>query len=355
MAATCTGTQLRSLDVEVTRGPVVESRHRVHAAVTDASGTLMAWAGDQQLVAHWRSCAKPLQVFALVASGELDRLGWGEAELALACASHGGEPEHVALAAAMLQSLGLDESALACGAHLPLSDRGVAELAATGRSPTRLHNNCSGKHSAMLARARQLGQPTHGYEQLRHAVQQETLHRVAHWTGMAADAVPTGVDGCGVPVFALPLSAMARAYAALVTGSPTAQDPVARVAAERIVSAMTRHPFLVGGTGRFDTALMEATDGVVLAKLGAEGVHSLAWRARGWGIALKVEDGATRAQYPAVLALLQQIGALPDALPASLLPFAETSVSNTLNAEVGAVRVARTERLSCAPTMAREL
>jgi L-asparaginase II len=322
------------LDVEVTRGPVVESVHRVHAAVTDGSGALVASVRDAERVAHWRSCAKPLQVYGLVASGGWDALGWGDDALALACASHGGEPEHVALASSMLASLGLDETALACGPHVPLSDRGAALLKASGLRASRLHNNCSGKHSAMLARAQQVGAPIDGYHRIEHVVQQENWRRVAEWGRLPLDDVALAVDGCGVPVFALPLSAMARAYGRLVS----ATDHVAH----RIVSAMLEHPFLVGGTGRFDTVLMEATEGAILAKLGAEGVHTLAWRERGWGIALKVEDGATRAQYPAVLALLQQLGALPDPLPEALRLFAAPDIVNTRDEAVGAVRVATT-------------
>ncbi|MCU0647541.1 MAG: asparaginase [Gemmatimonadaceae bacterium] len=328
------------VDIEVTRGDLVESRHRVHAAVTDADGRLVASAGDAQLTTHWRSCAKPLQVFEFVASGGLDAIGWSDEELALACASHGGEPEHVAIAERMLRSLGLDADALACGPHRPLAERGVAMLKAAGARATRLHNNCSGKHAAMMARARQRGWPTTGYHELHHPVQQENHARVAAWAGLTHSRVATAVDGCGVPVFVLPLVGMATAYARLVTGSPAPGHANARAAADRIVRAMHTHAFLVGGTGRFDTVLMEATDGAILAKLGAEGVHTLAWRERGWGIALKVEDGATRAQYPAVLALLQQLGALPEPLPASLAAFATVQIPNTRDEVVGAVRVA---------------
>ncbi len=332
-----------ALDVEVLRGDVVESRHRVHAAVTDADGQLIAHAGDASLATHWRSCAKPLQVFEFVASGGLDAAGWGDEELALACASHGGEPEHVAVAHRMLASLGLTEEALACGPHVPLAERGARLLKAQGVRATRIHNNCSGKHAAMMARARQQGWPTAGYHRLEHAVQQENHERVARWTDLPGPAVPTAVDGCGVPVFVLPLTAMAMAYARLVSGSPTPADPRARAAAERIVRAMHAHAFLVGGTGRFDTVLAEVTDGAILAKLGAEGVHTLAWPERGWGMAVKVEDGATRAQYPAVLALLQQLGALPAALPDPLAAFARVPVANTRDEVVGEVHVGRTD------------
>jgi L-asparaginase II len=323
-----------ALDVVVTRGALVESRHRVHAAVVDATGRLRYAARNPRLRTWWRSCAKPFQVMPLVASGDLERLPWGSDELALACASHGGEPEHVAIAAAMLGSVGLEAGDLACGAHEPLTARGQRLLRESGATPSRLHNNCSGKHAAMLARAALAGWPTAGYERPRHPVQQEALASVAAWAGMAPEEVGVAVDGCGVAVFALTLEQMALAYARLAAAARDG-DPVAAP----VVDAMTRHPFLVGGSGRFDTALMEACNGRVLAKIGAEGVHSLALLDQAVGIAVKVEDGAPRAQYPAVLAVLELLGALPDPVPEALREFLLQPVPNTRGEIVGEVRL----------------
>jgi hypothetical protein len=153
-----------SLDVIVTRGALMESRHHVHAAVVNASGTLIAAARDPELVTHWRSSAKPFQIMPLIESGGFDALAWGDDQLALGCASHGGEPEHVAIADGMLTSIGMEEGDLACGPHEPLSQRGQRALRESGERPTRLHNNCSGKHAAMLARAHTAGWSTFGYE-----------------------------------------------------------------------------------------------------------------------------------------------------------------------------------------------
>jgi L-asparaginase II len=332
-ATTPTGSTL-ALDVIVSRSGVVESRHRVHAAVVDADGTLLHSARDPQRVAWWRSCAKPFQVLPLVADGGLERLEWGTDELALACASHGGEPEHVALAGAMLTRIGLEEGDLACGPHEPLASRGVRLLRESGHRVTRLHNNCSGKHAAMLARAALRGWPTAGYERAGHPVQDAARATVAAWSGLTTDEVRVGVDGCGVTVFALPLAHMAYSYARLARAAAHGDEAPAR-----IVSAMTGNPFLVGGTDRFDTVLMEAFGGRVLCKIGAEGVHTLAVVDRGIGIALKVEDGAQRAQFPAVLAALDALGERPGALVDELRDFAVRGVRNTRGEMVGEIRV----------------
>lgn len=326
--------QTRSLDVVVSRGGTVESRHRVHAAVVSAEGVLVESARDPELAVWWRSCAKPFQVMPLLRSGGFDEFGWGVEELALACASHGGEPEHVAVAARMLARLGLEEGDLACGPHEPLATRGARLARESGQRLTRLHNNCSGKHSAMLARAVQRGESTAGYERTTHPVQRDCLTAVAEWTGVSEESVGVGVDGCGVSVFALPLANMALSYARLVRAAAEGD-----AASRRVVSAMTAYPFLVGGTDRFDTVLMDACGGNVLCKIGAEGVHTFAIVDRALGFAIKVEDGAPRAQYPAVLALLAAYGALPDPVPESLREYVQRAVRNTRGEPVGVVRV----------------
>ena len=329
-----THTSTFDLDIVATRGTAVESRHVVHAAVIGANGELIAGAGSPDVIAHWRSCAKPLQVYPLVSSGYFDALGWSDDELALACASHGGEPEHVALAASMLRSIGLEEGDLACGAHEPLTARGARLLREQGRHAGRLHNNCSGKHSAMLASARAHGWSTLGYELPSHPLQQQIRRGLSRWTGLDGGALDVATDGCGVPVFILSLRQMATAYARLASA---AQDDGSSA---RILDAMARHPFLVGGTERFDTVLMEETDGAVVAKVGAEGVHSLLLRDRGIGIAIKVADGSARAQYPAVLRALQLLDALPATLPARLQDILVTPVCDTRGDVVGAIRPA---------------
>ena len=328
--------QTFDLDIEVTRGDIVESRHRVHAAVVDARGTLVAGARDAGIVTHWRSCAKPFQVMPFVESGGLDALAWDDEKLALACASHGGEPEHVAIAAAMLQDIGLEEGDLACGPHEPLTSRGARLARESGARLSRLHNNCSGKHAAMLARAHTAGWSAEGYERNGHEVQRAILETVARWTSVPQEDIELAVDGCGVVEFALPLRNMALAYARLASATVQGEEVPGRV-----VSAMRGNPFLVGGTDRFDTVLMEETNGGVLAKVGAEGMHSLTVVDAELGVALKVEDGAQRAQHAAVVRLLQHMGVLGERLPPRLADFAVRPVRNTRHEIVGEIRAAR--------------
>jgi L-asparaginase II len=318
------------LDVVVTRGSGIESRHRVHAAVVDADGNLIGAAREPATVTMWRSCAKPFQVMPLISSGGFDEVGWGDDELALACASHGGEPEHVAIAESMLRDLGLEEGDLVCGPHEPLSPRGARVIRDSGERPTRLHNNCSGKHAAMLARAHFAGWSLEGYEREDHPVQIGALEEVAKWTGMPAAGIICAVDGCGVVVFGLPLDAMARAYGRFAGASDRGDEIPARIA-----RAITTRPFVFGGTDRFDSLVVEETEGRVISKVGAEGVHSVAIVDQRIGFAVKVEDGATRAQYPAVLRMLQLLGALPARLSPKLAEYARTRIKNTRGEVVG--------------------
>jgi L-asparaginase II len=323
------------LDVIVTRGDSVESRHRVHAAVVASCDTLIGGARNSGLVTFWRSCAKPFQVMPFLESGGFDEHGWGEEELALACASHGGEPEHVAIVEGMLAMLGLEEGDLACGPQEPLSPRGAKIVRESGLRIKRTHNNCSGKHTAMLAFAKHKGWPIKEYERLEHPVQQAILNQVALWTGLGPTQLETAVDGCGAVVFGMPLDKMARAYARLGSAAARGEEIPSRV-----VAAMTSFPFLVGGTERFDSILMEETNGRVLAKVGAEGVHSALILDSSIGIALKVEDGSPRAQYPAMIRLLQELDALPEPLPSRLSDILHKPVRNSRGEVVGEARMA---------------
>src|SRR5688500_7915537 len=318
------------LDVVVTRGSGIESRHRVHAAVVDEDGRLAGVARDPATVTMWRSCAKPFQVMPLIACGGFDEVGWGDDELALACASHGGEPEDVAIAESMLRDLGLEEGDLACGPHDPLSPRGSRVLHETGDRPTRLPNTSSGKHAAMLGRAHAAGWSLANYEREEHPVQHAALEEVARWTNVPAQQIIRAVDGCGVVVFGLSLEAMAHAYAQLAAGVARGDEIPGR-----IHRAIATRPFVFGGTDRFDSLVVEETEGRVVSKVGAEGVHSVAVFDQKIGFAIKVEDGATRAQYPAVLRMLDYLGALPERLSPRLAEYARTRIKNTRGEVVG--------------------
>ncbi|MEO8194855.1 MAG: asparaginase [Gemmatimonadales bacterium] len=322
------------LDVVVTRGNSVESCHRVHAAVVDAYDSRLGRAGDPGLLTFWRSCAKPFQVMPLVECGGFDSFGWGGEQLALACASHGGEPEHVAIVESMLATLGLEEGDLACGPQEPLSPRGARIARESGVRIKRSHNNCSGKHTAMLALAKHNEWTIEGYERAEHPVQMAMLNQVALWTGVRPSQMQVAVDGCGAAVFGLPLDRMAYAYARLACASQRGEEIPARITA-----AMGRHPFLVGGTDRLDSIIIEETGGRVITKVGAEGVHSAMILDSGIGVAIKVEDGNPRAQTPALIRLLQELDALPDPLPQRLADLMRKPVKNSRGEIVGETRM----------------
>ena len=320
--------------VESTRGDLVESVHAVSVAITDAEGTLVASAGNPDLVTFWRSAAKPFQALPMVADGAADAFGLGADAIALACASHSSEPDQVALAGRMLEAIGCTEAGLACGPHTPLSPAIASRVQREGITMTSAWSNCSGKHSSMLALARHHGWPTAGYERAGHAVQERILDEVARWTSLAHESIALGVDGCTTVCFALPLRAMALAYARLgVTTEP---------AAVRVREVMLAHPELVGGTGRLCTDLMRDTHGAVLAKVGAEGVYSAAWPALGLGIALKVDDGDMRSAPVALLGVLRCLADHFNAvLPLdSLASHAEPAIRNTRKERTGVLRAA---------------
>ena len=319
--------------VEVWRGGVVESRHRVHIAVVDAHGQLRAFSGDPDLVTFARSAIKAFQALPLVEDGVADRYEFTEQELALCCASHNGEARHVDAARSMLRKIGADEDALACGPHLPMGKTAAAQLAKSGRHPGRIHNNCSGKHAGMLALARYYSWPLAGYHLAEHPVQQRMLSEMARWTNMAHDDITLAVDGCGVITFALPLSRMAAAFAALAAAVRRGDEAPARV-----VQAMTRQPEYVAGTDRLCTDLMRVARGRIFAKVGAEGLYCAGIPGAELGIALKVEDGATRASEPALIAVLKTLGLFSDEEVAQLERYAEPDILNTRDERVGSVR-----------------
>lgn len=306
------------LTVEVTRGDMVESRHRVSMVAMDAAGARPVEAGETDTLIYPRSAIKPIQTLVLVESGAAEDYGLGDPEIALACASHSGEPRHVSLVRDWLARLDLTEDDLECGVH---AVAGVAQ-------PTAAHNNCSGKHAGFLTVARHLGVPTKGYIAPDHPVQRRVMARVAAMAGATLVAAPRGVDGCGIPVFGIKLSGLARAMMRFAT------EPHAA----RIRAAMAAEPFLVAGSGRFTTRMIQATGGAVLIKEGAEGVYAGAIPARGIGIAVKAEDGAGRAAAVAMGEALRRLGAL-DGAATALADALEPTLHNHAGRPVGRIRV----------------
>lgn len=326
------------LEIVVRRGAVIESRHLVHAVVAAADGGIVAARGHADRPTFARSAVKAIQALVLVETGAADRFGFGPEALALACSSHSGTPLHVATAAAMLGALGLDEAALACGAHWPLHDQSARDLARHAASPSALHNNCSGKHAGFLAVARHLGLPVAGYETPDHPVQERVAAALADLTDVRLTAADRAIDGCSVPTFAIPLGRLAVAFARLGTGR---ELPAERAhAAARLRAAVAAHPLLVAGPGRFDTRVIEACGARAFVKTGAEGVLCAALPDAGLGIAVKAEDGAHRASEVAMAHLLRAFLAdLPGAADAVLADLAAPAISNWRGIVTGGIAV----------------
>ena len=329
--------------VEVRRGGITESRHRGHIVGVLPDGEIIALLGSPETVTYLRSSAKPHQAIPLIASGAADRFGFDEREIALACASHSGEPIHVEVATSMLRKIGLQPDALKCGVHEPFSIEATEALRAAGTKPTPLHNNCSGKHAGMLALALHLGAPIETYHLAENPVQKEIANTVSQFSGIAVQDIAIGVDGCGVPVFGITVKAMAMMYARLIS-PPSDFDEATRKACARIVGAMMDHPELIGGTkDRLDTEIMLAAKGRLVSKVGAEGVYTVGivpseeWP-NGLGLALKIEDGDDKRARPVVvIESLRQLGILKDESLEAVARYAFFPVQNRAGDVVGEV------------------
>jgi L-asparaginase II len=324
--------------VEIRRGDMVESRHRGAAAVVDAAGRIVLRWGDIERPVYARSAVKPVQALPLVESGAADRFGLGDRELALACASHHGEPAHVAAVRSWLQRVGLGPDDLECGSHLPYDAAAAHALIRAGERPCPLHSNCSGKHTGFLATARHFGEPTRGYIDADHPVQRRVSQAIAEMSGLDLAAAPRGVDGCGIPVIGLPLHGLARAMARMAdpAGLPTERGE----AAKRLLVAMAAKPLMVDGTGGFATVLMQEAGERAVVKPGAEGVFCAALPGLGYGVALKIADGAGRASEVAMGAILERLGIFEGEASPALAALLRPVLRNVAGREVGSIRPA---------------
>ena len=326
----------------------METLARGDAAVVDATGRLLFQVGDGQKVTFWRSAAKPIQALPVITSGAVDRFGLAPEHVAMMAASHNAEPVHVETVLEALRRAGLSPDLLQCGAHPPLDREAAAALQAAGQEPGRVHSNCSGKHTGMLVLAKHLGLPLDDYLEPGSAVQQVILQCVARVTAVPAGEIAIGVDGCGVPVFGMPLRSMAFAYARLA--APEYLDDEYREAGRRMRDAMWTHPYLVAGRGRICTDLMSLPGRRFLGKSGAEGVYcvglppetvSLSPALRnsgavgGVGIAMKAEDGRADVSYLMVVEILDQLGLLTAEDRAALARYGPGPITNYAGRVVG--------------------
>jgi len=304
---------------KVIRGDTVESAHRGHLIAIDGDGKTVHSIGDPRAVTFFRSAAKPFQAIPCITSGAADEFHYSEEEIAMACASHSGESRHVRIAGLMLERIGLNEAHLHCGSHLPFYEKEVERMLRSGEYATQLHNNCSGKHAAMLGLAKHIEADVNTYELLEHPVQQKILDTISQFSEVPVSKIKIGIDGCVAPNFALPLHSMATAFMNLMR--PEKFDRKTQDAAARIVSAMVNHPELIGGSERLDTMLMQAAEGKIISKVGADGVWLCGVlpsekHPTGLAIALKIEDGDDKRARPVVaVEVLRQLGILtPDDL-----------------------------------------
>lgn len=322
--------------VEVLRGPLVESRHRGAIAVVDADGATLFALGDVARPIYPRSAVKPIQALPLIESGAAERYGFGDEEIALACASHGGEPAHVEVASRMLARAGLDVSALECGTHWPSHQPSGQALARAGGAPSALHNNCSGKHAGFLCVTCAAGLEHRGYVAPGHFVQREVRSALEGLTGVALSEDRCGTDGCAIPTWAMPLSALALAFARFGAGRGLG-TPRAKAAA-RIRAACAAQPYYVAGTGRFCSEVMTRLGARVLVKTGAEGVFCGALPEQGLGIAVKCDDGGTRAAEVTMATIIAHFLPLSGEECAALERFVRPRLRNWNGTEVGGLR-----------------
>ena len=326
------------------RGAHVESFHTGSIAVVDSLGRLLAFAGDPALRTCIRSAAKPFQAIPLIEYGGVDEFDLSGEEIALTCASHGGEPVHVSTAAALLRKGEFDEEDLLCGAHLPYDEKAAAELRASGDAPSPLHNNCSGKHAGMLLATKVMDVPSARYIDAEHPLQVLMRSTLADFAGLSADEIPIAIDGCGVPAFYLSLQRAALAYARLMAAASLERYGESGT---NVVEAMTAFPYYVGGAWTITTPLMQAFGGELLAKEGAEGFYAIGIAPSmaatltdrlkvaddtAIAIALKIHDGSmTRGRNPVILRTLELLGVDVD-LPR------EWPITNVVGTRVGEVR-----------------
>ncbi len=319
--------------VEVVRGGMVESHHRGQVVVVDAAGKIVRSLGDADRLAYPRSSLKPIQALPLIETGAADGFGLGDEELALACASHRGEPSHVEKVGAWLARIGLGETDLECGVHPPRHEPSYRALLRAGGAPSQLHNNCSGKHAGFLTTAKWLKEPTRGYIEPDHPVQQRIAQTVAEMAGLDLARAPRGRDGCGIPVIALPLRALATAIARLA--DPSSLSEHRRAAAKRLLDAMAAAPLMVDGTGGTTASVMTVASASVRLKPGAEGVFCAALPVLGLGLALKIDDGGGRAAELAMASVLDRLGCFTPEQRSSLEQFLRPPLKTVAGREAG--------------------
>jgi L-asparaginase II len=323
--------------VRVMRGDHVENQHRGHIVITNSKGKIIYKVGDPDFLFCLRSCAKPLQALPVIETGAADRFAFNDEEIAAFCGSLNGQDYHVRVVESILSKIGLDSNYLQCGIHQP-SHRGTAKkLISEGKRPLPIHNTCAGKHAAMLALCVFNAWPTANYCHIEHPVQQMILQKISQITEVPQDNIGVGIDGCGVPVFFLPLRQLALAYAKLTEPHSSKQQsknsPVARM-----MQATLHHPEMIAGDERICTDIMKNLRDRVFAKTGADGGYALSIMDKGFGIGVKVEDGNYRALHSVVIEILDQLGLLHEKERRNLARYHHPAILNYQREEVGVLK-----------------
>lgn len=312
--------------VNVYRGDLIESIHQGDITVVSDKGDILFEFGDSKKLTYWRSSAKPVQALPVISSGAAKKYNLTDREIAVICASHSGEDEHVKVVTGILEKIGLDQSALLCGTHPPVHKETARKIWREGKKPPAIRNNCSGKHAGLLTLCQYYGWSTEDYYKPDHPLQDLLLDTISEITVYPKEKIYTGEDGCGVVVYGIPLENMAYAFARLA--NPATLPPEYRESAERITSSMEKYPELVGGSERFNTELMELATGEFFAKSGAEAVYCVGHHEENIGIAIKVKDGGSRAAKPAVVETMKQLDLLSSDQLEKIEKYHEISMKN---------------------------
>jgi L-asparaginase II len=318
----------------VTRNRYVESIHQGYIHVTDSEGRVLYQAGETKTSIFFRSAAKPFQVMPFIQSGGARAMNFSLKEIAAACASHTGETMHQETVSGILDRLDLKETDLHCGTMRPLNAEEKKRLLMKGEEPSPLHTSCSGKHAAMLAYAKYSGFDIKSYEDLSHPIQQEILKTIAEFTDQDTGSMPTGTDGCGLPIYMLPIEKIALAYARLTAYANDAKS-LWHTTCRTIFDAMTQYPEMIEGTGEFDTELMQATKGKLICKVGAEAVYCIGIRKGNIGICIKIADGNERAVYPVAIQLLLELNFIEKSEYEALKHWHTPELMNNLKEHIG--------------------
>lgn len=315
-----------ALTVAITRGGITESRHHIHAVIVASNGARLESWGDISQVVYPRSAIKAMQALPMIESGAAEHFGFTEPEIAICCASHTGEPTHVDTVQRMLTKMGYTEQHLECGCHWPSRVEAAYALSAAGTEPDQRHNNCSGKHTGMLAHAAMIGVPSAGYIHIDHPIQKRIAQTMSEMCEVDYDTCSWSPDGCSAPTWAIPLDNLALAFAKFA--DPSGLAPVRQRACRTLFDAVVRHPFMVAGTGRYCTNMMGILGEKVFLKVGAEGVYIAAIPELKLAIALKCLDGATRAAESVMTALLDRVGITQSISDDVMAPYRKVPLTN---------------------------